>query len=384
MGHPWVYAQAIARMEGSPVAGDTVAVMDPRGNFLGRGYWSPESAIPVRILTRNRDVVPEGDFLRGKIAAAAAWRRAALGLPSADTTGYRLVNAEGDGLPGLVADVFGDAVSVQFLTAGMKRRQDVILDALLATVGARTALEVASVRHQKLEGFTAREGVVRGDEATALRFLERGLPMAVAAPGQTGAGQKTGYYFDQRENRAMVEGLSAGRRVLDVFSYVGGFALGAARGGATTVLAVDSSAPALEAGARNAESAGLADRVLWRRGDARKVLLEAESAGERYDLVVLDPPKLAHHAREVTDALGHYRKLNAAAVRVLAPGGLLVTCSCSGSVAVDEFLRAVAGGARDAGREAMVLRVNGASADHPCPAAFPEGRYLKCALARVE
>ncbi len=381
-GHPWVYAQAIARIEGAPSAGDVVAVRDPKGKLLGRGYWSPGSAIPVRLLSRDDGVIPQGDWLTDRIATAAAWRREILGLPSDETNGYRLVNAEGDGLPGLVVDVFGRAAAVQFLTAGMKRRESAVLDAVLAATGVTSVLEVASPRYQAIEGFTVSPGVVRGPPVGEFTFRERGMDLAVAAPGETGGGQKTGYYFDQRDNRAMVEGLSAGRRVMDAFAFVGGFALSAARGGAREVVAVDSSAPAVLTGERNTARAGMASTVRWQRGDVRGVLAEVTS-DDRYDLVVLDPPKLARNAREVADACGHYRRLNALAVRALRPNGLLVTCSCSGAVGTEDFLRAVASGARDAGRDAMVLRVQGAAGDHPSPAAFTDGRYLKCVLARV-
>ncbi len=185
-----------------------------------------------------------------------------------------------------------------------------------------------------------------------------------------------------RENRALVGALAKGRRVLDAYGYVGGFALAAARGGAREVISVDSSLPAITTGQRLAEENGLAG-ITYTRGDAKLVMSQLADRGERFDLVVLDPPKLAHSAREVDKATSHYRKLNAMAARVLAPGGVLVTCSCSGSVAPDVFLRAVATGVRDAGRDASVLAMRGAAVDHPSPVAFSEGRYLKCAVLRV-
>jgi 23S rRNA (cytosine1962-C5)-methyltransferase len=181
----------------------------------------------------------------------------------------------------------------------------------------------------------------------------------------------------------MVEGLAAGRRVLDVYSYVGGFSLAAARGGAREVVAVDSSPLALEVAAQAAAHAGLGERVRWTRGDARKVMTQLHAEGEKFDLVIVDPPKLAIGARDVEEARGHYRKLNTVAVKLVAPGGLLVTCSCSQAISGSEFLRAVATGAREGGREVMVLRLLGQPPDHPVPAAFPEGRYLKCVVARV-
>ena len=382
-GHPWVFAQAVARTEGSPLAGDEVIVRDPQGNPLGRGYYSPGSAIPVRVLTRDATASLDGDFLAARIAEAAAWRRAVAALPSPSHTGYRLINAEGDALPGLTVNVFGDSACVQFGTAGMKRREAAIFDAVIAAAGVRRVYEVSSEKHQQREGFTVTDGLVRGDAAGELDFLEGDVRFRVPAPGSEGGGQKTGYYFDQRENRVLVGSLSRGRRVLDAYSYVGGFALAAARGGAGEVLAVDSSLHAIEAGQRIAADNGLAGAITHRRGDAKLVMSQLADKRERFDLVVLDPPKLAHNAREVEKATGHYRRLNALAARVLAPGGILVTCSCSGSVSGDVFLRAVAAGLRDAGRDAVVLAMRGAAVDHPSPVAFAEGRYLKCVVARV-
>jgi len=384
VGHPWIFAQAVARIDGAPQAGDEVTVLDPRGNFLGRGLYSPGSAIPVRLFTRQADVPIDDALFRTRIEQAAAWRRQLLGLPGAETTGFRLIHAEGDGLPGLVVDCYDDVLAVQFLTAGTKRRQATLLDALVAATGAKSVIEVSSARHQKIEGFEVNEGVVRGPAVGRLAFLERGFRWEVAPPGHPGGGgQKTGYYFDQRETRAMVEGLSGGRRVLDVYTYTGGFALAAARGGASDVVGVDSSALALESAAHAAAQSGLAERVRWIRGDARKAMAQLNDDGARFDLVVVDPPKLAVGARDVEEARGHYRKLNAHAARLVAPGGLLVTCSCSQAITGSDFLRAVATGARDAAREVMVLRLMGQPPDHPVPAAFPEGRYLKVILARL-
>ncbi len=382
-GHPWVFAQAVARVEGAAAAGDEVVVLDPKGNALGRGYWSPDSAIPVRILSRDAGVSLDGDFLARRIAEAARWRRALASLPGPDDTGYRLVNAEGDGLPGLTVDVFGDAACVQFGTAGMKRREAAVLDAVVASAGVARVFEVGSERHQRREGFEVTEGLVRGDAAEALRFVEGGVRFEVAAPGGAGAVQKTGYYFDQRENRRAVAALSSGRRVLDAYAYVGGFGLAAARAGATSVLCIDSAERAVAAGERAARDNGLAEVVRFTRGDVKAVLAELGARGERFDVVVLDPPKLAHSAREVDRALAHYRKVNALGAALVAPGGVLATCSCSGSVGSEVFLRAVAQGARDAGREATLLSLRGAAMDHPTPAAFPEGRYLDCAILRV-
>ncbi len=383
-GHPWVFAQAIAKVEAPASAGSVVDVLDPRGNFLGRGFYSPDSAIPVRIVTRDADEPLDEALLSRRVKTAVELRRTVLSLPDASTNGFRLIHAEGDGLPGLIVDAYGDVLAAQFLTIGMKRNSDALIRALIEHSGAKTVIEVASARHQKIEGFEVREGPVFGPAVEHLIFRERGFEWRIQPPGAPGGGgQKTGYYFDQRETRAAVEQLAKGRRVLDLYSYVGGFSLAAARGGATEVTAVDSSQFALDCAASTAQAMGLGDKIQFTRGDARKVMAQLAAENRAFDLVVLDPPKLAMGARDVDEARGMYRKLNALACRLVAPGGLLVSCSCSQAMAGGEFLRVVATGARDVQREVTVLRLLGQPPDHLVPAAFPEGRYLKVIVARV-
>ncbi|MBL8604937.1 MAG: class I SAM-dependent rRNA methyltransferase [Myxococcales bacterium] len=379
MGHPWVYAQAIARIEGEAAAGDEVTVCDPRGNVLGAGYYSPSSAIPVRLLTREGGRPLDAKFLRARIESALALRRTVLGLGLSPESGYRAVNSEGDALSGLIVDVFGDSAVVQFLTAGMKRRETTLVPLLVELLGVARVYEATSPRHQKLEAITAEDGLLWGDAPGPLTFVEHGVRYELPAPGAEGGGQKTGYYFDQRDNRALVAAMARGKRVLDACSFVGGFALAAAKAGAAEVVAVDSGAAAVATGARLAEANKL-DTVRFERSDAKAWMLKHKT---RFDVVVLDPPKLAHHGREVEEALGHYRKLNAAAAARVEPGGVLVTCSCSGMVKADEFVRAVAAGVRDAGRDASLVSLRGAAGDHLTPAAFEEGRYLKCAVLTV-
>jgi 23S rRNA (cytosine1962-C5)-methyltransferase len=378
-GHPWVFAQAVDRVDGAPGPGDVVEVVDPKGKHLGRGFWSPGSAIPVRLITRREDEALDEAALVRRIEFAVHVRGRELSLPSEATDGFRLVHAEGDGLPGLIVDVFRDAAVAQLLTVGMKRREEAIFGALARVSGARTIVEVPGGRAQATEGIEAERRVVRGPEIDALRFSERGLryeiPPALA--------QKTGFYFDQRDNRAIVEGLARDRRVLDLYSYVGGFSLAAARGGAREVLAFDSSPAVIAEGAAIAHANGLGDTIRFARGDVRRVLAQLGDQRERFDLVVVDPPKLAPTARHLERAMGAYRKLNARAIGVLDPGGILVSCSCSGAVRPDDLVRVLALAARDAGRDVTLLHLGQQGMDHPVPAAFPEGRYLKCAVMRV-
>jgi 23S rRNA (cytosine1962-C5)-methyltransferase len=381
-GHPWVFAQAIARVEGGAVAGDEVTVIDPHRTVLGRGLYTPRSAIPVRMYTRS-DTPIDGALFRRRIERALAYRRE-LGLPSRtpghETDAFRLVHAEGDGLPGLVVDVFGDVAAVQLNTIGIKRREGVIFDTLATTIQPRAIVDRTASALAKKEGFEAAAGVVRGDTSLdELRFTERGLKYAIPLA----LGQKTGFYLDQRALRARVEQLAHGRRVLDTFTFVGTFAMAAARGGAQEVIAVDESALSLEVGAECARLNGLEDRIKFVRDDARKALQKASEAGG-FDMVICDPPKLAPSKASKDGALGAYRALAAGGCRATKPGGLLVLCSCSSAVGLDELTRALALGARDSRMHAVVFDRHFQGADHPVPASFPEGLYLKSLIARVE
>jgi 23S rRNA (cytosine1962-C5)-methyltransferase len=378
-GHPWVYAQAVHRIEGGAVAGDEVEVVDPRGNYIGRGFYSPGSAIPVRILSRDRETAVGVDLFRARLARAVE-RRQVFGLPSHETNAVRLVNAEGDDLPGLVVDAFGDVVVVQIGTFGMKRREGAIFDAIEEVIAPRAILDRTSVATARGESFAPGQGVVRGDPGvSSLSFVERGiryeLPLALA--------QKTGFYLDQRPMRGRIEQLARGRRVLDAYSYVGAFAMAAARGGATEVVAVDESALALEVGAECARSNGLIDRIRYARSDARERLNAAGREGG-FDLVLCDPPKFAPSKAARSGALIAYQKLAQAACRATHPGGLLLLSSCSAAVGLDALTRALAVGAREVNVRATVLERLFQGIDHPVAAAFPEGLYLKSVLAMVE
>jgi len=381
-GHPWIFAQAIARIEGGAVAGDEVRVVDPTGNVLGRGLYTPRSAIPVRMFTRE-DVPIDAALIRRRIERAVAHRRE-LGLPSAapghETDAYRLVHAEGDALPSLTVDVFGDVLSVQLNTVGLKLREGVVFDALGGALAPRAIIDRTPPNIAKLEGFEPASGVVRGDASVSeLRFVERGLRYTIPLS----LGQKTGFYLDQRVLRARVEQLARGKRVLDAFAFVGTFSLAAARGGAAEVVAVDESAVALEVGAECAKMNGLEGRVRFVREDARQAFQEASRQGG-YDLVICDPPKLAPSRSAREGALGAYKSLASAACRATKPGGILVFCSCSSAVSLADLVRALALGAREARMQAVVFDRHFQGGDHPVPAAFPEGLYLKSVIARLE
>lgn len=377
-GHPWVFAQAIASIDGAPLAGDEVSVVDREGKCLGRGFFSPSSAIPVRLLTHRDEGPLDSKLLGRRVDEAYALRRGILGLPNDECTGYRLINSEGDGLPGLIVDVFGDVVRMQVATAGMRRRIEDLIGHVARVTLARTVLDVPLDR-QSEEGFVSEGGVLRGPEVASLSFKDRGFELNIPCEMT----QKTGYYFDQRDNRTWVEAHANGRSVLDAFSYVGAMGFGAARGGATHVLSMDSSTTAITVGARHALAFGTQERHGFVREDVKRGLERLRAENRRFGMVILDPPKLAKSARDIDNARRAYRKLNANGATLVEQGGVLVTCSCSGAMKLDDFLRTVALGAADVGRTLTLLRVGEQAADHPVPAVFDHGRYLKAACFRV-
>jgi len=516
-GHPWVFADAIARSENAPKSGDEVRVIDDRGSVLGRGFYSPDSAIAVRLLSRadipigdaliesridealrlrreilklgvadasyvssapaaapaaapvpspedllspsdqqkvadldaqlakiqlfaaqygmdameetselrlRRDAILKGAGIKPKasepsasdsekfgktIGASTAFpgkasessrgaaaptadstlsspplHKGGLGgvTPDAPTTAYRLINSEGDGLGGLTVDVYGNYLAVQIGTAGMDRRRELILDVLEKKLKPKAILDRSDARSRQIEKLDPPQiGPLRGTAPDAPHAVwEHGVKMICDL--RAGKSQKTGLYLDQRENRARFASLAAGRDVLDVFSYSGGFALHAARAGARSITLLESSEEALELAKTNLEQNHIDDGDLvnaeWSEG-----FKHLRENGKQFDLIVLDPPKFARSRENVGEAVSAYRDLNAQAVRLLAPGGLLFTCSCSGNVSETDFERAVAAGIRSAGRRAVLLERRGASPDHPVPPGFDQGRYLKCLVLQV-
>lgn len=378
-GHPWIFAQAVARIEGGATAGDPIDVVDPRGNWLGRGLYSPGSAIVVRICSRLSEVTLDPSFFVSRIERAIE-RRKLLGLPSARTNAYRVVNAEGDDLPGLIVDVYADTAVVQFGTIGMKQRQGLIVDTLVRLLDCKTVLNRTSDRTAQLEGFAAESGVLRGDpQLQEIEFKERDLRYRMPLE----IGQKTGFYLDQRMLRGRVEQLANGKRVLDAYCFVGSFSLAAARGGATEVVAVDSSAPALESAARQCELNQLSGKIRYEHDDAVAAMSRAAKAGG-YDLVICDPPKLSPSRATRNKALTNLRRIAAAACRATRPGGLLVLCSCSASLGVEELTRALSLGSRDIERTPRVFERWFQGPDHPVLSAFGEGWYLSAVIAQVD
>lgn len=368
-GHPWLYSGAVERLEGSCEPGDVVDVVDHDGKLLGRGFYNPRSQIVCRLATRNPDETIDTSWIMQRLHDAKAVR-ARLGLPNERTNAYRLVNSEGDGLPGVIIDVYGEIVAVQFTALGLQKRTEDLCLALEAKLRPRAIVEVGGQAFAEAEGFEARVGPLRGEPPATVVCRENGVEYEADLIG----GQKTGLYLDQRENRGLFAEMARDARVLDVFSYTGGFALHAARAGARAVTAVDVSGRAVARARENAQRNQVAIQCI--ESDAFHYLEAAEP--RKFDLVCVDPPKFARARKDLDAAIKGYRRLNTLALQAVAPGGVLVTCSCSQLVGVEDLERAVAGAAMDAKRTVRLLRVTFQASDHTVPLAFPEGRYLKC------
>ncbi len=370
--HPWIFSGAIAKVEGKPQLGDSVEVRSADGAFLAVAAYSPESQIRARVWSWTACDI-DAAFFAQRVARAAAARSVSAG------EGARLVHGESDGLPGVVADRYGDTVVVQLLSAGAERWRGAIADALAALPGVARLIERSEADVRELEGLPPQSGLLRGEPAAGpLSVREHGLEFAVDAE----QGHKTGFYLDQRDNRLLLRGLAKDKTVLDCFCYCGGFALNALAGGAKSVTAIDSSGPALAAAKANAALNDLPESE-WIEADVFQALRKFRDAGRKFDLIVLDPPKFAPTAAHAEKAARAYKDINLLGFRLLNPGGRLMTYSCSGGVSPDLFQKIVAGAALDAGVETRIEGWLHASADHPVALNFPEGEYLKGLLLRV-
>jgi len=369
--HPWIFSGAVEKASGK--AGDTVAVLDSAKKALARAAYSPKSQIRARVWTFDPKEEVDAQFFRGRLDKALALREA---LPAAKhTNALRLVHGESDGLPGLVVDRYDDVLVAQFLAAGVERWRDPILDLLMELTGCAAIYERSDAEVRKLEGLEARAGFARGNRnASRCPIIEYGLNFRVDVE----QGQKTGFFLDQRENRARVRSLAAGREVLDGFCYTGGFSIAALAGGAKRITALESSAAALDVARENLAANPLdASRIEFRQADVFAELRKLRDGAARFDLIILDPPKFAPTAAQVKKAARAYKDINLWSLKLLAPGGLLATFSCSGGVSAELFQSIVAGAALDAGADAKIIDRFTAAADHPVALEFPEGEYLK-------
>ncbi len=372
-GHPWVFSGAVARVDG-PAAAPLARVLDAAGQVLGLGFLSPRSQIRVRMLGGG---APGRELFAARLAGALALRQAVL---PADTTGYRLVNAEGDGLPGWTVDRFGEVLVSQVTVAGLEALRGEAYAALAEAVPGCAIVQLDDLPARHAEGLPAgggRREAIAGEVPAEAAFLESGLRFTADLAG----GQKTGFYCDQRENRRLVERLAGGRRVLDLFAHAGAFGLYALRGGARRVTHVESAARSLAQGQRQLAANGLdPGRAEWVKAN---VWEDLRQRSERYDLVVCDPPPLARKRGDLHAAARAYKDLNRLAFSRLAPGGFLLTFSCSGAVDAKLFRQILFAAAVEAGAGVSLLAQLGAAPDHPIAITHPQGEYLKGWLAVV-
>ncbi|MBL8378365.1 MAG: class I SAM-dependent rRNA methyltransferase [Burkholderiales bacterium] len=374
--HPWVFSGAVERAEGAPAPGATIVVRASDGQPLGLAAYSPHSQIRARMWSFAAGERIDADWFRQRIAAAVA-RRAGLD-PAA---GVRLVHAEADGLPGLIVDRYADLAVVQLLSAGCEHWREAIVAALVEATGVAQVYERSDTDSRELEGLEPRSGPLHGPPPAApVEIVENGLKLAV----DVAHGHKTGFYLDQRNNRARARAAARpGITALNCFCYTGAFSVALAAGGAARVVSIDSSAPALDLARANWAANGLdAAHAEWRCADVFEELRRARDRGEKYDIIVLDPPKFAPTPASVERATRAYKDINLLGLKLLAPGGRLITFSCSGGVSADLFGKIVAGAAADAGVEAIIEARLVAAADHPVLLSFPEGEYLKGLVLR--
>jgi 23S rRNA (cytosine1962-C5)-methyltransferase len=371
--HAWIFSNEVQRVQGSPAAGDTVLVYE-RKRLLGSAVYNPFSLIRARLYSpEDREL--DAEFIRHRVERALAYRRER--LPGEDD--FRLLYGESDGLPGLVVDKYGRHFVVQAYSVALDRRLDKVVEALRSVFEVQAVIEKNDFRLRDAEGLPRRESVLWGEPEPRIVISESGVRYHVDIT----AGQKTGYYFDHRLTRRKVRDAAAGRRTLDVFSYTGSFAINAALGGASWVLAVDASVPASAIAARNADLNGVGRQCRFEVGNAFTVLAELGRNGEQFDLVCLDPPAFIKAQKERAAGLRGYRQINTLAMRLLRPGGLFFSSSCSHYLFWQDMLDMLVAAASDAGRSLTILDRSTQGPDHPVLLSMPESEYLRCFVLAV-
>lgn len=394
--HPWIFSGSIADVEGDPASGETVDVYSSKGDFLAKAAYSPRSQIRARVWTWDRDQQIDEKFLQTRIKKAIAYRRTISRLIAQDDfvpdtsesesksshfSALRLIHAESDGVPGLIVDRYGDTLILQALSAGVEYWLQDIVEILMEITQVRSICERSDADVRKLEGLPLRTGVLKGQEPPDRMVIhEFGLRFKV----DWKFGHKTGFYLDQRTNRRIVREFVDGRNVLDCFAYTGGFTVNSLVGGADSVVAVDSSPHVLEILQENVALNGFnSNQVTCMQGDVFQVLRDFLDQGRTFDFIILDPPKFAPTYSQVHKAARGYKDINLNAFKLLNPGGLLFTFSCSSGVSSDLFQKIVAGAALDAGVNARIISRLEQSWDHPVALNFPEGAYLKGLVIRI-
>ena len=379
--HPWIFEGSVARLNGRAKPGDTVDVVDADGRALAKAAWSPKSQIRARVWTFDPQAIIDDAFFKRRVAEAVARREAMPQLRGQE--GMRLIHGESDGLPGVIADRYGDTICLQLTAAGSDKWRKAIVGALVKATGVARIYERSDSDVRGLEGLEPITGWVHGEAPeSTLSIDENGVRLGVDVVG----GHKTGFYLDQRDNRLLTRELAAGKSVLNCFCYTGGFSLQALAGGAASTLSIDSSGPALAGARANLAMNPQLDamRAEWLEADVFEALRAFRKEGRRFDLIVLDPPKFAPSAAHADRAARAYKDINLHGFRLLNPGGYLMTYSCSGGIGLELFQKIVAVAAVDAGRDARILRRLAAGPDHPIALHFPEGEYLKGLLVQAD
>ena len=374
--HPWIFSGAMKSVDGGVQSGDVVRVLAEDGRFLAHAAFSEKSQIIARVLSFDEKDEIDDEFFRRRIHDAVA-RRATLNTAS---NAVRLVHSESDGLPGVIADRYGDTIVLQLLTAGIDPQRDLLARLLMDETGATTIYERSDADVRELEGLQPRNGLVAGAPLPGEVVIEEnGLSIAV----DIAHGHKTGFYLDQRDNRALTRSLSRGLDVLNCFCYTGTMSVAALAGGAKSVLSIDSSGPSLRVAERNVQLNSFdMSHAEWMEADVFQALRKLRDQARSFDLIILDPPKFAPTAHHVEKAARAYKDINLLGFKLLRPGGYLMTFSCSGGISADLFQKIVAGAALDAQVDAQIVQRLSPGADHPVALNFPEGDYLKGLLLR--
>lgn len=377
--HPWVFSGAVARMEGKAQLGETIDICDSQGKWLAKGAWSPESQIRARVWSWQADESIDIAFFVKRLQAAQQLRDWLAERDDLDS--YRLIAGESDGLPGVTIDRFGTFLVMQLLSAGAEYQRAAIITALQKCYPNCAIYDRSDVSVRKKEGLELVQGPVTGEiPPPLLPITEHGMKLLVDI--QTG--HKTGYYLDQRDSRLATRRYAQNKRVLNCFSYTGGFAVSALLGGCTEVLSVDTSQAALDIARENVELNGLdLTKAQFVRDDVFKLLRRYRDEGEKFDLIVMDPPKFVENKNQLNGACRGYKDINMLAMQLLNPGGILLTFSCSGLMATDLFQKIIADAALDAQRDVQFIEQFRQAADHPVIASYPEGMYLKGFACRV-
>ena len=374
--HPWIFSGAVKAVDAGTQSGDTLLVKAEDGRFLAHAAFSEKSQIIARVLSFEESDVIDDAFFERRIKSAIERRHALMAASNA----VRLIHSESDGLPGVIADRYGDVIVLQLLTAGIDPQRDLLARMLMAAAGAVSVYERSDADVRELEGLAPRNGLIAGAPLTDETMIEEnGLKIAV----DIAHGHKTGFYLDQRDNRALTRSLARDADVLNCFCYTGSMSVAALAGGAKSVVSIDSSGPSLRMGERNLQLNALdKTRADWLEADVFQALRKLRDQAKSFDLVILDPPKFAPTAHHAEKAARAYKDINLLGLKLLRPGGHLMTFSCSGGISADLFQKIIAGAALDAHVDAQIVQRLSPGTDHPVALNFPEGDYLKGLLLR--